>query len=461
MWYLAIFTILNGILHNERMILEHRLYIGSVPINILDGFLFAGIVFGLMKSRFRPGRIPAIQTHPLLIWIIGLFTASLLGGIVGFLINNIDTTYAATALRNQIALPMAICIGYLFISNEKDCKRFGILYIITGVWVAALTLIHFSELAHEANVQRYGINAVRSMHGYNYRYAGIAAAYLIFVVIIGYKKLPSWFLLSLAGFCILGQCATLSRSDWIALAFGIFVIYFLIPRHERINKAFTMAFSAFILVAIIWVGLFAASQITNSNFFEKMNNRVFSLLPGYDVYYDDDAKAWETRVPGIIAELSLWIRNPVSGQGYGIQENTMSRHGRVVGMRHNSWTSALAETGLIGFAACVLAVFAGPVVIGLRIVRTGVDYRFVLLGGMGVTAGAYFCLHGLATMSFNQERGAIVIGIITGAVIRCREMQLSVLQQQLACDTAENIFADSPLLNQTNPPYTTPDESQI
>ena len=93
--------------------------------------------------------------------------------------------------------------------------------------------------------------------------------------------------------------------------------------------------------------------------------------------------------------------------------------------RHNSWTSTLAESGLIGFTGFAIIAVA-QIVVGRRMVRDNTDRGSVLLGGAGVITGVHYILHGYCTMSFNQVRWAIPMALTFGAVMRCRMMQQAI-----------------------------------
>jgi hypothetical protein len=61
----------------------------------------------------------------------------------------------------------------------------------------------------------------------------------------------------------------------------------------------------------------------------------------------------------------------------------------------------------------------------------------MLLGALGVITGFYYIVHGLTTWSFNGFRSAAMLGLIFGAMLRCRAMQLT--DQEVAQLTAEGV----------------------
>jgi hypothetical protein len=58
-------------------------------------------------------------------------------------------------------------------------------------------------------------------------------------------------------------------------------------------------------------------------------------------------------------------------------------------------------------------------------IRERVDRGSILMGALGCIAAVYGFFMGLMTMSINNLRGAIWLGIVCGAVMRTRAMQLT------------------------------------
>ena len=182
-----------------------------------------------------------------------------------------------------------------------------------------------------------------------------------------------------------------------------------------------------VLVVSLLLALQVGSSLTGKDMFEKMEARLYSMLPG-DHAGGMKARAWESRLPGTLKELRLWSESPVIGRGFGIHDTWEAEPQIYGGLRHNSWSSTLAETGLIGFAA--FGLMAGACFLcGLRILRDGGDKYTLLMGMLGAVTAVYATVHGLATMSFNQMRPGLPLFITTGVILRLRAMQLTELRQ--------------------------------
>src|SRR5205814_1367166 len=85
------------------------------------------------------------------------------------------------------------------------------------------------------------------------------------------------------------------------------------------------------------------------------------------------------------------------------------------------WTSALAKTGIVGFAA-VLVMILTMIVLGYKLVRDNVDRPFVVFGAVAFVTGVAYLIRATCSMSW-ASRPAIHYAIVCGMVIRAREME--------------------------------------
>jgi hypothetical protein len=229
--------------------------------------------------------------------------------------------------------------------------------------------------------------------------------------------------LALAGFCFVGQLTPLHRSDWLGQAAALAVVPLIMPKGARFRSAFGMIFVSLALLLFLWGGLHLASVVTGRNFHDAFEKRIMSMLPS-DSQTSSTPKAWDTRLPAIKVELEMWMHSPLIGNGFAAEE--ASGRGDEVGggFHHNSWTSTLCQTGIIGFIGCFIAV-CGPIFVGLRMIRAQTDRVCTLIGACGVVCGTQQAFLGAATAGFNGYRLAMLIGMVCGVVFRCREIQLT------------------------------------
>ncbi len=421
MFLIFLLTLANGFLKTEWINTDYlRFNNGTFPINIFDILIAVGIVASLLpKGQFF---FETERPHPALGWTFVLFTLAVLGAGLAALSNGAGVRPVITTARNLIEVPILVYLGYRLTPRPHSAVIYSYLMVLTGIGVAVVISLSFSGQAEDLTGGK-DIVTVRVID-FVANYAGLAAALLLFSVGSGAKPLfAPWICVLLAAVCFVGQFSTLSRSDWLAAAAGIIAAIVIMPRYRTGSK---IAFSAIVFPVIgivLFISMLAASAISGKDVVGKMHVRLLTLLPG-EHEGDKGAKAWDTRLGGAVAELGLWIRSPLIGRGFGIQDIQQDD----AAYRHNTWTSTLAESGLIGFSAMSL-ICVGQIVIGRRMIRDRLDRSSVLIGGLGVITGVHFIVHGYCTMSFNQVRWAIPLAVTFGVVVRCRAMQQSMAQQ--------------------------------
>ena len=417
--------LLDAILNNNTFVLEYRVNLAGMPINIYDGLTALLFLGCLIPRSGRRHYFHADHTHGLLIAACIAFSLAFLIGVFGAAIHGVNPRDMFTSARNLATFPLFLVIAYRLTMNFPRCIWLLRMEIVAGV--AAAVLIAWSFLVRGQEVFHLrDVNLLRESQ-YVSNFAGIAAALLLYMVVSDVTLMPRLLAIILAICCFGGQFATLARSDWVACMSGIVVVFFLLPKKQRFVRAVaSLAGIAGLLVAL-WIGITLADRITGHDLQSVMIDRVRSLLPGY-TRDTGRAQAWDTRTEAAAEELILWMQSPVIGRGLAIQnqeENALMGYS----FKHNAWTSTLAETGLIGFSGMLL-VFGGVVLVGARMVRDRLDRTSVLVGALGVITGVHMAVLGVTTMSFNGQRPAILVAIVGGLVWRCRAMQQTVIRAQ-------------------------------
>lgn len=432
MWLLFIILILNAAMTTEFM-LNYRLDVAGLPINVLDALMIIGLVFAIFnRERMFPPKGP----HPLMSKLYLLFGVAAVAGLIGWLLNGASLRLAFMPARNWVALPIEMYLGYYYLVGPKSMGRYLKIQVLAGVIAGTMILLFFFGKSGSLGAWQSdeNINAYRTI-AYVSNYAGIAAALLVYSVASGVRLVPGWLALPVAGYCLVGGFATLSRSDWLATVAGLIAAFAMVPKGRRMGAAVRGALTIIALGASLWIGMYVASRATGANFFDRMAHRITTILPVGDGSKKD--AAYVTRISGTLSELRLWLHNPLMGQGFGAQSVELDRVGYTVsGFYHDTWTSTLCESGLLGFAA--IATFVGGViVVGRRLVRDGGGDGFILIGALGVITGCHFIIHGLTTFSFNFQRTGLVLGIIVGVVLRARAMQRTVIESASGYDPNE------------------------
>ena len=442
MWFLVFLTFFTALI-NHDLVLRHRIHPGGFPVNVFDVLLFVVGPVAVLLSRGRA--YPTGRTHPILPWILLLLAAATGIGLVASLMSGTELRDSVTSLRNFIAFPLTVWLGYHLMPQPRSASRICYAHVFTGVATACLVLLYFGSKATVMGSDR-NVDVLRAMK-YMSSYCGMAAVLVLFSLVSGVRMFPGWLAVLICAFCFIGQFATLSRSDWLAVSAAVVAVYFGLPSARRGRKLAAAVVGPPLAIIFLWVGLVGASVATGTNFTEKMVNRVYSLLPG-DTPGIRQKKAWETRWDSTLVELKWWAGSPAIGRGFGYHEKMRPTltYNEGMGLKHNTFVGVLAETGVVGLAGVVLTI-GGAFVVGRRMVRDWNDRGFVLVGALGVVTATMYTVLGLTTMSFNQVRGAIPVGIMCGIVFRCRAMQLAALgyqqQQQQAHGYGDEYYDDA------------------
>jgi hypothetical protein len=345
------------------------------------------------------------------------------------MMNGAEMRDITTSARNFLAMPASIIVGYGLLHHMSSAKKFPYLHVLAGIISALMVLLFFT--AQGDNTAAAGnVNRLRTID-YITSYAGTAAALLFFMVMSNFKWIPKFLALAIAAFCILGQFATLSRSEWISTGLTVVVSFWFLPHEGRKAAAIKASFAACIMAVVLFVGVQMASSMLGWDFASKMEDKLYSLLPGVtvDVMGKEEGKAWDSRWPGTVREIEIFTEHPIFGAGFAgssYEERVLATN---ISYNHNAWTATLCQTGLLGFFACVLSV-GSCIVVGKRMITDNFDVTTVLIGALGATTGVFFIIYGASTMSFNVLRVAIPLGVVCGVVLRTRAMQLALMQSQ-------------------------------
>ena len=423
MWFLAILILFNAWANNADFINTYRLNIFGMPANPIDGMVAIGFIIALIKPQGR-SFIRTDRMHPAAMWMLGLFVLATLGGMVGASYNGANTRQIITCLRNFLAAPAALYLAYFLTNNVHSSRRYLYIAMAAGVVVSFMIVVFFKE---KTEMRTFGeINQVRAI-AYISTYAGLAVALVFYSLATGLKLLPVLIAWGVMGACIVGQFATLSRSDWLSCWVGLATAFMLLPKAQRMKSLSRAALAIPVLVVSLMIGMHLGTKVSGKDLFKRFKERTLSMLP-FEMEGVPRGRAWDTRLPGTKQELRLWAQSPLIGGGFGIHDTPQAENLANPGLRHNTWTSTLAETGLLGFTA--FAFMAGSlIVVGRRMVRARTDQTTVLVGAFGVITACFFIFHGLATMSFNVVRWGLPFFITAGVVLRTRQIQLQLMQQ--------------------------------
>ena len=425
MIFLAIFILLNAFANNFSVVNEYRVNVAGVPVNMFDGLLIIGVLLALIRPTALSGYFRTPRMHPAMVACMVLFVLAFFGGLIGAMNNGATARQVMTCARNFLAAPAGMYVAYVLTANFKSSRGFLHISVFAGIVVSFMIVLFFREKA----VIVKNVTNIRAI-AYVSPYAGLAAALMFFSLSAKLRLYPLIIALGIVCICVVGQFTTLSRSDWLAALAGVLAVVACLPRGIRARSVLRMKLALPFLAACLVLGLYVGSKVTGKNMFEKMKDRVLTMLPG-DRPGTTKSKAWDTRLPSTFKELRLWASSPIIGRGLGIQDTPEAEPMFYGGLRHNTWSATLAETGLLGFMAFSVMIF-GTMIAGWRMSLARTDQTTILMGALGVATAAFYVIHGMATMSFNQMRGGLPLFMVAGAVLRTRAMQLAQMEQDAA-----------------------------
>jgi O-antigen ligase len=256
-------------------------------------------------------------------------------------------------------------------------------------------------------------------------YAGVAAVLCIYSIVSrSVRMMPAVPAAVIASYCVLGYFAPLTRGDWLQFVCGACALIFLLPRGKRLRSFFKGVLIAPVLAVAFYFAIQQASTLMHKDFGKMLADRVTSLLPTARET-STETKAWDSRVGSIGQELQIWMANPLMGQGFASQ-NALVARGELENTSaygHNGWSSVLATTGIFGFAG-FMSVVGSLLVVGRRLVFNGHNRGQIMLGAAAFTCGVFAFINVLTSGVWFQ-RLAVFIGVMCGAALRMRDIQLS------------------------------------
>jgi hypothetical protein len=420
MFVLFLYTIINAITSTRGFQNIYRVSFAGVDIGILETTVGLGILAAIILGPGIRARQPVDRTHPAYSIAMVLMLLGFVAGVFGSMLHDAPARFKMIFMREYFGMPASVFVGYCLVGTLRDAKKFPYAIVIAGVGVSIMLMAHFGRGAEQYELKK-DWNALRSV-SFVAQYAGVACGILIFSVLSGQKLFKMPIALAIAGFCFLGQLTPLHRSDWAALFAAIAALPLCLPPGSRVKHFLLLVAACAALSFSLWVGLHAASAVTGRNFHATFEKRLMSMLPTERVG-ESKTKAWDTRLPAIKAELGMWLRSPLIGQGFAIEESLGLSGAMAVGhgYHHNAYTSTLAQTGLVGFTGTIMAVYC-PIFIGYKMVRQRYDRATMLIGALGIITGVQMAVIGMATASFNGYRAAMLIGLVSGIVFRTRDL---------------------------------------
>jgi hypothetical protein len=445
MWFVILLTLCSAALPHFDFINVYRLSFGFVQVGVFEFGLAIGLVYALIKGGDYAQRFPSLRVHPVLVWLLVLFTVGSIAGMIGSINSMLPMKYKIAATREFVAAPICIIMGYRLLATPRSLMPYVRISILCGVITSLLIFWYFNSAADR--VQATGqVNYLRdSIKQVSGEFASVTGLLLLWALSANRRIMRPTLTFLVMMFCFIGYLATLGRTNLVVMVGGAATLILIIPKGRRIASVLRLIVLGpvifFLLYGSIWVG---GKVVGRDNFVDKITSHFATLLPSERHIGED--KAWDSRLGSIMQEIRLWAENPLFGNGFMSQEAAV-RSGEMDNTgayNHNGWTATLAKTGLFGFSAVAL-MFLSTTIIGYRMVRRNVAPEFVMFGALAFCTGVDFLLRVSCTMAI-QSRFAIQYGMVCGLVIRAREMEETARAMQSAESYAPYVDPESGLM---------------
>ncbi len=416
--YLLLITILVVNIH--KIVLEHRLYIGQVPINIYEFCILFTLLNVFVSSFRRPEEIDSSKKN-ILLTIMGLYIISGLASTAVGLYRGVPLYGVFQSLKIFYKLPAGLLCGYLAIRNLTDVRRMIKLIGWLCFIMFFLVAYDFARGTSAYQISR-DINQVRTI-SYSTFTAGIFAAFLIYCGAInrGYYK-PKTFLV-LFVFSLLASFSTLSRSEWIPLFVTIFATVWLTPEDLR-ERSWRMLLTSFVWVALaLFIGILLATVFLKLDIVSIIKTRIETLFITGDVAENP----YMSRLISLKFEFKTWMKSTIlfgAGWGYLSLFVYAGTSGERIAFGHNAYTNILAEGGLMALFT-LLVVLITAFKVGRKLVRSPYpDLRAI--GALAITSSFFLSILSGLTGGLKGERESLYMGIVLGAALKAYRFYLPV-----------------------------------
>lgn len=442
MWWVALFYFVNAVAPHLTVVYndKYRIVIAGFPINILDGLLAIGLLLSVLPVWKK---IATPIEHPCKVkkWaLFCLWTALILGTLESYLFLPGIPSYARIIpIRNFILVPICIFLAYRFFTKPQQAKFLFWTIFLSSLGSAISSIVTSRGTTSELiELGTFSYDALRKSALDVAGDAGLLAVCIIlFSLIIKKRLMPYWLTIIFLIISIAGLFFIPHRSAWLIFFLTILYVGWFVWPYDAKRKLNIFAQLLLYSIVILALAITTVQQQTGKDFDGWIQRRILSIIPDES---SNQPKAWDTRIPGMLYELSLWIYSPITGRGFSAQAYHAMRGDTEIKMsfNHTPWVSTLCETGLVGEFGFIFAI-GGLTLYGLRLARKVHDNQW--LGYLGVigTAWGFWCIvMGWMSMSWNSTRAGITLGLLSGLVFRAYEFSQQSPSYTNLLDSATN-----------------------
>lgn len=437
LWFILTHFV-NSFTPGKSILYKYRLEIPGFPITLLDFLVLGGMVITLIPltntSEFKVAR-----RHPAFTWGLWLIGSAILIGILEsfIFVGDVPPRIRFSPVRNMLFVPASMLIGYRALAWPNKAKMVCWILLLASIGSAFASVLTSGTTAAELGNVSQETASFDVLRGEAVDVGAgdvglIAACLMLFCIISTIRFIPKpWDIVILLTGAV-GMFFQPHRSHWIIHALTlVFATFFLWPYNfsRKVVVGFTSL--GFVLLACI-AAIIVVESFSGRDFSGWVAHRLESLMPlkeGEVSSLDTgrltkESRAWDTRLPGMFLEFRIWLKSPLTGQGFGSPEWGGWVEGSTASNRHTPWVTTMAETGLVGLAGFGI-VIVSMIVVGLRMVRQCQDKWLCMLGAIGASYGFSAFFYGWMTASWNTLRIATTLGLICGILLRARDLSLA------------------------------------
>lgn len=402
MIFLYALLIMCSVVPHQAIVMKYRLWVGGVPFSIRDFAIPLVFIFAFFSRRRSDPINPETQNF---LWIVLIpwFLSILAGGTIGA-VRGAPTYMLFQEFWWSAGWPVGILCGYICVRTLKNARHLvKFMALLAGI-ISIEVLLHFATGA-SLSAQTDDSSKIRTME-YAFDLAGLVAVSLVYCSAVNrgfFSRLTMLILLPASAFAVI---ATLTRSTTIAMLLSILVAVVVIPKELRIHAWGALAKATIWLIIATIAAVVIGGAVLGADIAGIVTERYYTSGSG---------DMTSGRLIGLLNELQLWANSWFIGNGIGMLRVDFARQGLEGAIGHNTYTNALAQSGIPGLLATVIPLWVA-FRLGRRMMRS-LDSNARAVGVLSVAMGFYMAIHGMLTGL--GQRSGIILGVILGMAIKC------------------------------------------
>ncbi len=387
-----------------NFVLEHRLYMGSMPINIIDAVT---VLTMFAVTLFQGKTAPIDQTKRNYLWpVLAMWGLALTASGALGLINGADTYLVLQPIKWYLKMPMGMICGYYAVRNLTNARRLIKFMCFLSCILCFLVLLSFSSKGQAYDIT--GSFRELQTRAYYPRLPATIAIMLVYTTAVNPRFMLKTVAAVVLTLSIIAVGAQLWRTAMVSLAASIILSVIIIPKEYRVRAWKALFSSGKWIIAATLLGAVLSKTILSIDVAGIIMER-FQGIGDSDV---STMGRWE----GAFSELKVWLSSTIIfGAGYGVVREMWYEEATTGVMGHNAITTTLARSGLVGLLALLYPLFVA-LRIGRKMIRR-MDPNIRAVGALTLAVALYVGIEN--PLSGYLEGNAAFLGILLGVGAKC------------------------------------------